>query len=103
MPKSQYIHKSHIVSVLLYHFMFLAKYRKAVFSKALDCKLKEISLKISKRYEIHFLEIGKDKDYVHLLVQIVPTYNATIIVTIMKSITAREIFKNLPEVKVQQI
>ena len=101
MSKSQYIHKSHNVSILLYHFVFPAKYRKVVFSEALDNKLKEICLEISKRYEIHFLEIGTDKDHVHLLVQSVPTYSATKIVTIIKSITAREIFKNHPEVKEQ--
>ena len=101
MSKSQYIHKSHNVSVLLYHFVFPAKYRKVLFSEAVDNKLKEICLEISKRFEIHFLEIGTDKDHVHFLVQSVPTYSATKIVTIIKSITAREIFKNHPEVKEQ--
>ncbi len=37
----------------------------------------------------------------HFLVQSVPTYSATKIVTIIKSITAREIFKHHPEVKEQ--
>ena len=32
MPKSENIHKSHNVSVLLYHYVLLAKYRRAVFS-----------------------------------------------------------------------
>ena len=101
MSKSQYIHKSHNVSVLLYHFVLPAKYRKVVFSEAVDNKLKDICLEISKRYEIYFLEIGTDKDHVHFLVQSVPTYSVTKIVTIIKSITAREIFKNHPEVKEQ--
>ena len=101
MSKSQYIHKSHNVSVLLYHFVLPAKYRKVVFSEEVDNKLKEICLEISKRYEIYFLEIGTDKDHVHFLVQSVPMYSATKIVTIIKSITAREIFKNHPEVKEQ--
>lgn len=101
MSKSQYIHKSHNVSVLLYHFVLPAKYRKVVFSEEVDNKLKEICLEIYKRYEIYFLEIGTDKDHVHFLVQSVPMYSATKIVTIIKSITAREIFKNHPEVKEQ--
>lgn len=46
-----------------------------------------------------FLEIGTDKDHVHLLIQSVPTYSVTKIVTIIKSITAREIFKRCPHVK----
>ena len=101
MSKSKYIHNSHNVSVLLYHFVFPAKYRKVVFSETIDNKLKEICLEISKRFQIHFLEIGTDNDHVHFLVQSVPTYSVTKIVTAIKSITAREIFKYHPEVKLQ--
>jgi len=50
---------------------------------------------------MQFLEIGTDKNHVHFLVQSVPTYSATKIITIIKSITAREIFRTHPEVKKQ--
>jgi len=56
-------------------------------------------LEISERYEIHFLEIGNDVDHVHFLIQSVPTLTVTRIVTIIKSITAREIFAKHKEVK----
>ncbi len=95
MSKSEYIHKSHNVSVLLYHYVCPAKYRKVVFSESVDQSLKEICLEISKRYQIYFMEIGTDNNHVHFLVQSVPTYSATKIVTIIKSITAREIFNRL--------
>ena len=101
MRTSKYLHKSHNVSVLLYHFVCPAKYRRLVFDESVDRTLKEICLEISKRYEIHFLEIGADQDHVHLLLQSVPTYSATKIITIIKSITAREIFRKHPEVKRQ--
>ena len=99
MTKSKYIHKSHNVSVLIYHFVCPAKYRKVVFSELVDQRLKESCIEISKRYQIHFLEIGTDNNHVHFLVQSVPTYSVTKIVTVIKSITAREIFKHHPEVK----
>ena len=95
MSESKYIHKSHNVSVLLYHFVCPAKYRKVIFSKAVDQTLKEICLEIEKRYEIHFLEIGTDKDHVHFLVQSVPRMSVTQIITILKSLTARKIFQEL--------
>jgi REP element-mobilizing transposase RayT len=101
MSKSEYIHKSHNVSVLLYHFVCPAKYRKVVFNESIDQSLKEICIEISKRYQIYFLEIGTDNNHVHFLVQSVPTYSATKIITVIKSITAREIFKHHPEVKKQ--
>ena len=99
MSKSEYIHKSHNVTVLLYHFVCPTKYRRVVFSELVDKTLKEVCLELSKRYEIHFLEIGVDKNHVHFLVQSVPMYSPTRIITIIKSLTAREMFKVHPEVK----
>ena len=96
---SEFIHKHHNVSVLLYHIVCPAKYRRSVFSAAVDHKLKEVCAEIQKRYEITFLEIGTDRDHVHFLVQSVPQYSPKKIVQIIKSLTAREIFKACPEVK----
>jgi len=101
MSPSEYIHKSHNVSVLLYHFVCPAKYRRVVFSKAVDMTLKDVCLEIEKRYEVHFLEIGTDKNHVHFLIQSVPTKSPTQIIKMLKSITAREIFRIHPEVKKQ--
>ena len=101
MSESEYIHKSHNVSVLLYHFVCPAKYRRVVFDKAVDVTLKEVCLEIEKRYEVHFLEIGTDKNHVHFLIQSVPTKSPTQIIKMLKSITAREIFRIHPEVKAQ--
>ena len=98
---SIYIHKSHNVSVLLYHIVCPAKYRRVVFCDEADQILKEICLDISQRYEIHFVEIGTDKDHVHFLVQSIPKYSPTKIVRTIKSITAREMFSRLPSVKKQ--
>ena len=64
-----------------------------------DTVLKEVCLDIEKRYQIKFIEIGTDKDHVHFLVQSIPTYSVTKIVTLIKSITAREIFRRCPQVK----
>ncbi len=96
---SELIRKQHNVSLLLYHIVCPAKYRKAVFTPAVDEKLREVCKEISLRYEIEFLEIGTDSDHVHFLVQSVPTYSPTKIVRTIKSITAKEIFRQLPEVK----
>ena len=98
---SEYIHKSHNVSVMMYHYVCPAKYRRIVFSESVDQTLKETCEEIEKRYDIKFIEIGTDKDHVHFLVQSVPTYSPTKIITIIKSITARRIFEKHPEVKKQ--
>ena len=99
MSESKYLHKSHNVSVLIYHFICPSKYRRAVFSDVVEVSLKDVCLEISKRYEIYFLEIGIDKNHVHFLIQTVPKYSTTQIITIVKDLTAREIFKRHSAVK----
>ncbi len=98
---SEYIHKSHNVTVLLYHIVFPAKYRRVVLSPKVDQTIKDVCFEIGKRYEIIFLEIGTDNDHIHFLVQSVPMYSVKKIVQIIKSITAREVFRICPEVKQQ--
>jgi len=83
----------------MYHIVCPTKYRRAVFASEVDVQVKEVCAKIQKRYEITFLEIGTDDDHVHFLVQSVPTYSPKQIVQIIKSITAREVFKACPKVK----
>ena len=96
---SRYIHRSHNVSVLMYHIVCAAKYRRVVMSEHVDEVLKEVCLEIEKRWEIWFLEIGVDRDHAHFLVQSVPMYSPTKIVQTVKSVTAREVFARAPEVK----
>ena len=96
---SEYIHKSHSVSVLLYHYVCPAKYRRVVFDEEVDEILKEVCEEIEKRYEIKFLEIGTDRDHVHFLLQSIPRYSRSEIIKKIKSITAREIFAQCPQVK----
>lgn len=46
-----------------------------------------------------FLEIGTDDDHVHFLMQTIPNRSVSDMVKIIKSITAKEIYKQHPEVK----
>ena len=101
MAESRYIHKSHNVSVLLYHVVCAAKYRRVVLSAHVDEVLREACLEIAKRYELVFVEIGTDRNHVHFLIQSVPTYSPTKIVQTVKSLTARQVFAQAPEVKKQ--
>ncbi len=47
---SEFIDKKHTVSVLMYHIVCAAKYRRMVFSETVDVKLKEVCREIEKRY-----------------------------------------------------
>ncbi len=69
MEESSYIHKSDNVTVLIYHLVTPAKYRRVIFNEELDDYLCKICEDIEARYEIRFLEIGVDKEHVHFLLQ----------------------------------
>ena len=96
---SEHIFKSHNKSLLLYHIVCPAKYRRKIFSKEVEETLKATCTAIQERYEVCFVEIGADEDHLHFLVQSVPTYDVRKLVTIIKSITAKQIFIKHPEVK----
>ena len=93
------IRKSHNVSLLMYHFVFVAKYRRLVINEEVDTYLKNVCVNISKRYEIRFLEIGTEGDHVHFLIQSVPMYSPTKIAMKVKSLTAKRILSKFPTVK----
>ena len=68
-------------------------------NRDVDKVLRDVCLKIEKRWEIIFLEIGLDGDHAHFLIQSVPSYSVTKIVRTVKSLIAREVFSRVPEVK----
>ena len=96
---SELVHKSHNVTVLLYHLVCVAKYRRVVLDESVDKALSDICLEIGKRYDVVFLEIGTDGDHVHFLLQSIPRYGPSRLVQMIKSITAREMFQRMPHVK----
>jgi len=72
-----------------------------VIDEKVDQVIKEVCIDIAKRYQVEFLEIGTDRDHVHFLVQSIPIYSPTKIITMVKSLTAREVFVRIPSVKKQ--
>ena len=77
---------------------FSPSFPTTVSNKSSFCS--SVILEIEKRYDyIKFLEIGIDNDHVHFLIQSTPNYSPSQIVKIIKSITARQIFVECPQVK----
>ena len=100
MGNSTYIHSSHNVSLLLFHFVTPTKYRRLAISKEVEGCIRQICSGIELRWDwIKFLEVGTDGDHVHYLVQSTPDHSPAEIVRLIKSITAKRIFAEHPEVK----
>lgn len=93
-------HSCHKVYCVKYHLMFCIKYRKNLF---LDDQylnyFKIILLEIAKRYFLTFETVGIEEDHIHTLVQSAPKYSPSHLVQMIKSISAKEMFKKFPEIK----
>ncbi|MCK4356027.1 IS200/IS605 family transposase, partial [Candidatus Bipolaricaulota bacterium] len=61
--------------------------------------VKEIALEIQERYEIEMEQIGCDRDHIHVLCRAHPKYAPGQLVRVIKSITARELFKRFPKLR----
>ncbi|RFU94089.1 IS200/IS605 family transposase [Sphaerochaeta halotolerans] len=100
MGDSTYIHLSHNVSNLVYHIVTPTKYRRLAITDLVEESLRQICEGIELRWDwIRFLEVGADGDHVHFLVQSTPEHSPTEIVRTIKSVTAKRIFAEHPEVK----
>ena len=90
---SDYVHKRHNKSLLLYHLGCPIKYRQSILTDDINRSIVKVCLEIEFRYDIFFIEIGLDWNHVHFLVQSVPMYSPKQIVQTVKSITIREVFR----------
>lgn len=75
------------------------KYRKKVLTTESGESLKKICVELSHRFEVEFIEIGYESDHVHFLIQSVPSQSLSKLVRVIKSITARELFRIHPEIR----
>jgi putative transposase len=82
-----------------YHIVFPVKYRKALLSKEITLAIPEIAKDIQERYDIEFEKIGCDTNHIHILLSFKPSLSTSDVVGIIKSITARELFRQFPQLK----
>lgn len=89
----------HNVSECYYHIQLTVKYRKALLKEKVKVTILETIKGFRERYAIEIQQIGFDKDHVHILCRFLPKYSGREVIRLFKSITARQIFQELPEVE----
>ena len=82
-----------------YHMVFVIKYRKELIDNEIKNCLVTIFRGIEERYFLKFHAIGTDENHLHILVEGPPRYSPSQVMQICKSITATQLFKQLPHVK----
>ena len=90
---------SHHVFRIMYHFVWIPKYRRKVFVEPYRSTLKNIIHKIGYDYNIDIEELEIPPDHIHMIVCSEPKISPADIMQVIKSISAREFFKAPPDIK----
>ena len=89
----------HAIYDLKYHFVWVPKYRKLILTGPIAESLKEIFRGIAERYEMEIDTMEVMPDHVHLFLVVPPKYSPGKVVQIMKSVSARELFRRYPRLR----
>ncbi len=93
-------HAAHCTYRLRYHMVCVVKYRKKMLLEKTRIEfLKTIMQGLALRYYFQFDAIGIDEDHFHVVVGAVPRYAPSEVMGIIKSWSARLIFKKYPYIK----
>lgn len=82
-----------------YHIVWCTKYRHKVLADKIDEKLKEIIIGIADDNNFIIEEMETDLDHIHLLISCSPQHYIPNIIKALKGVSARLLFKELPELK----
>ena len=91
----------HAVYDLKYHLVWIPKYRKQILDKEISDYIKVIFNMIAERYEFRIDTMEVMEDHVHVFVEVPPRYSPARVVQVMKSISAREVFRKFPDLRKQ--
>ena len=92
-------HGRHCVFNLHIHLVFVAKYRKKVFTKEHIEALNDIFGKVCQDFEAELVEIDGESDHVHLLVNYPPKVSVSSLVNSLKGVSSRLLRKNYPDIR----
>jgi len=90
---------THHVYCLMYHFVWIPKYRHKVFCEPYRSVLKGIIEKAGYDYNIDIVELEIPEDHIHMVVRGIPKMSPSDVMQVIKSISAREFFRVYPEIK----
>ena len=90
---------SHAVYDLKYHFVWIPKYRKKVLNENIAMRVEEIFREIAEIYEFEIETMAIVEDHVHVFLNAPPKYAPGQIVRILKSRSAKVVFKEFPQVR----
>ncbi len=92
---------SHAVYDLKYHFVWIPKYRKRILTPEIADYAKQVFREIAEEYDMVIDTVEVVEDHVHIFLEAPPRLSPSRIVQILKSISARELFRQFPRLRRQ--
>ena len=86
-------------SSAVYHVWFATKRRKWLLQGDVEERVREVLAQAAKQHRINLLAIGTMIDHVHLLIRLRDGEDLSKCMNLLKGITARRIFQEVPELK----
>ncbi len=84
-----------------YHLVWAPKYRKWVLQGVIRERVREVFCEIAAHHGFEMEELEVDKDHVHLFLSFPPRYSISVVVGLLKAVSAKEIREEFPEVRKQ--
>ena len=89
----------HAVSDTLYHLVWSPQYRRDVLQGEVQQRGQELFADIAKPYDLTIEQREVSPDHVHIFCSFPPRYSIAQVVTRFKSLSARAILREFPQVK----
>src|ERR1035438_1311090 len=91
---------SHAVYDTVYHLVWCPKRRKDIFKdKEIRDRAEQLFREISEEYEYEIQEMEVAENHVHMLISFHPKHSIGEVIRTLKSISARELFREYPRIK----
>ena len=90
---------NHHVYMLMYHFVWIPKYRHKVFEEPYRSALKLMIRKAAYDYDMQVEELEIPEDHIHMVIKTLPRQSPAEVMQKIKSITAREFFGKYKKIK----
>jgi len=97
MPKTNELRAGrHCVFNMHVHLVFVAKYRRHVFTKQILLRMREIFNDVCADFEAVIVEFDGEKDHVHVLINYPPKVSVSKLVNSLKGVSSRLLRKEFP-------
>ena len=88
---------------MFFHIWFVTKYRKPVLNDKIEERLLAIIEEIASKKGYKILEIGPDRDHVHILLELDKKEKLSGVIRTLKAVTAKKILEKTPHLRVGNV